>query len=309
MDRIELSEPPVVLRRGDGAWPTSLDDLADPPLAVRVAGRVPGLDHAVAIVGTRFADADALAFTRRLAATLAASGLTVVSGGALGVDAAAHEGALSVGGATVAVLATGFLRPYPRSHGGLFSAIAETGALLCESDDCDRPPQGAFLRRNRLIAALAPTLVVTQAPVRSGALTTAAIAKRLNRLVFAVPSAPWDPRGEGCVGLLRRGARICTSAADVLSVRASKPGQPVLPIGAGAGTSSGRRAKKVNDDNGLPDTARRVWRALGRGRRHLDELCNDLDMTAGQLQEALLTLVLAGLATQAADGTYQRVLD
>src|SRR5207302_2062222 len=104
--------------------------------------------------GTRFADADGLAFARRLGASFAARGMPVVSGGALGIDAAAHEGALSVGGPTVAVLATGFARPYPRGHGPLFVEIASAGALVCEGPDSDRAPAGAFLRRNRLIAAM-----------------------------------------------------------------------------------------------------------------------------------------------------------
>ncbi len=305
MDRITLPAPAVVVHPGGAGWPAGLDALTDAPVLLRVAGTLPKLDDAVAIVGTRFADRDALAFTRRLAAALAATGATIVSGGALGIDAAAHEGALAAGGSTVAVLATGFARAYPRAHGSLFSEIARSGALVSEAADDDLPFQSAFLRRNRLIAALAPTLVVAQAPLRSGALSTAAMAKRLNRKVFVVPSAPWDPRGEGCLGLLRRGALICTSAADVLSVRASEAG----PLPAASPGRRRARAKNLKGDERLSDTNRRVLKALGRGLRHLDELCSELDMTASELQEALLTLILSGLALRAPDGTYERVLD
>jgi DNA processing protein len=309
MRTFALPEPPRLLRRGEADWPERLDDLPDAPDALRIAGSLPELTRAVAIVGTRYSDPDAVAFATQLAASLALLGACVISGGARGVDAAAHEGALEVGGSTVAVLATGFAKPYPREHAGLFSRIATSGALLCEGPDPDRVYQGAFLQRNRLIAALAEVVVVVQAPLRSGALSTAAWAKRLKRPVFAVPSAPWDPRGLGCLGLLRAGARICTSATDVLSLPASKGGQQSLALPTTGPQRPARCAKNTNDDAGLSESARLVLRALGRGRKHPDELCGELDMSVGRLQDALLTLVLAGLAGQASDGSYQKVRD
>jgi DNA processing protein len=293
--RIALAAPPALLTPSDAAWPDGLSDLPD-ARSLRVAGTIPPLDRAVAIVGTRFADSDALAFTHRLAQALAAHGVTIVSGGASGIDAAAHEGALAVNSPTVAVLAFSLAHAYPKSHGRLFSEIAQSGALVCEVPDMRSPFPGAFLRRNRLIAALVQAVVVVQAPARSGALSTAAWANRLKRKVFVVPSAPWDARGEGCLGLLRQGAGICTSAADVLSLPPLSAQQALWPLPTPAGES--------NDDAGLPDHSRRVLHALQAGRQHPDDLALLLDVPMAALQEALLTLVLAGLVWQDSDGTY-----
>jgi DNA processing protein len=296
--------PQTRLQPGAPGWPAQLSELVPAPVHVRVAGTLPDLSWAVAIVGTRFADPDALAFARRLGSACAARGAVVVSGGALGIDAAAHEGALAVGGPTLAVLATGLARPYPPAHAGLFRSIAAAGALLTEAEDTAQPWKSAFLRRNRLIAALAQSVVVVQAPLRSGALSTAAWAKRLKRPVFAVPHAPWDTRGQGCLALIQQGARICTSAADVLSLRPSDGAQLALSLTDG----TPGQARSTKDDAGLSESHRRVLRALA-DRKHPDELVSEVAMTAASLHEALLRLTLAGLVRKAADGTYERVRD
>lgn len=299
--KISLPSPPSCLEPGSAQWPTGLADLPDPPSLLRVAGVLPPLARAVAIVGTRFADADALDFTYQLAAGIAACGVTVISGGARGIDGAAHQGALSVGGGTVAVLATGLAKAYPKEHAPLFSEIAASGALVCEGPE-ERPAlPGAFLQRNRLIVALASAVVVVQAPLRSGALSTAVWAKRLKRRLFAVPAGPWEARGQGCIQLLRQGADICTSAADVLSLPASEAAQASLP-----GLLDAREPK---DDAGLPESSCRVLEALRTRRQHPDDLCRTLDMSVAEVQEALLILVLAGFLKQASDGTYVRALD
>lgn len=218
---IPLSKPAEMVTPLDAAWPRRLADLAEPPLWLRVAGRMLWPEPIVAIVGTRHSDEEAERFTFQLAAELCDAGCTIVSGGAYGIDAAAHQGALEAAGCTVAVLATGLREAYPKHHGSLFGRIAEQGALLTESPDEQQLWPSLFLRRNRLIAALAEAVVVVQAPFKSGALSTAAWAKQLGRPLLTTPSAPWDPRGEGCLALLRQGATICTSARDVLSVALS----------------------------------------------------------------------------------------
>lgn len=298
--RIALDAPPTQVQPSDSLWPKGLRDLPQPhpPSSLRVAGQLPSFERAVGIVGTRFADDDALEFTRRLAQSFAARGVTVVSGGAAGIDAAAHEGALSVQGRTVAVLASSLVHAYPKSHAALFSEIAQSGALICEGPDRRTPFPGAFLKRNRLIAALVDAVIVVQAPVRSGALSTAGWANRLKRPLFATPSAPWDARGEGCLGLIREGAHICTSAADVLSLPPFGAVQASFPLLDGA--------KESKDDAGLPECSRTVLQALRAGRRHPDDLALALDMGMAQLHEALLTLVLCGLVRQDGDGTYVR---
>jgi DNA processing protein len=286
-----------VARPGDEDWPAGLRDLTNPPVALRVAGVRSELRGAVAVVGTRRADPDALAFTQRLAAELARAGRTVISGGAIGIDAAAHRGALSVGGSTLCVLATGFDRAYPRQHAELFRDIALRGWLVTEQPDGAGPTRVALLSRNRLVAAMAEAVVVVQAPLRSGALSTAAFARRLKRPVFAVPYAPWDGLGEGCTELLRRGARICTSVRDVLSVPPHAGGEE--PV---AGSDSAENIIHVDE---LDEDGRAVLERLGRRPLHPDELCSSLGLPITRVQPALLSLLLLGLVEER-EGRYQR---
>jgi len=295
--RILLNEAPRRLTRQCPEWPQGLADLAEPPAQLFVGGQLPPLAHSVAIVGTRAADEEACRFTRQLARELAQAGAVIVSGGAAGIDGEAHRGALEVGGRTVAILALGLHRAYPAQHAPLFAQIARSGALLCETEVQPEPARGyLFLRRNRLIAALADTLVVVQAPYKSGALSTAREAKRLKRHVFAVPAAPWDLRGTGCLELLRTGTEICSSAADILSVAG---------LGRPARVGAARKSRKnVSDNDGLAKEVRSVWRVARNGPVHPDQISATLDMPAAEVQEALLTLLLLGLCRQRADGTY-----
>jgi DNA processing protein len=247
-------------------------------------------------VGTRTPDPEAFEFARDLAFELGQAGCVVLSGGARGVDAAAHQGALDAGAPTVAVLATGLTSAYPPTHGPLFGRIAEQGALLTESDDDAAPHAFLFLRRNAVLAALAKVVVVVQAPVRSGALSTAAHARRLGRVVLAVPWAPFDVRGRGGVGLLRGGAGVCTSSKDVLSVPA---------LGAEIPTRGrARRTRKSNDHNVLDDDGEAIAAVLGPRPRHVDELASRAKLPPERAQRALLTLLLLGLAEERDPGRY-----
>ena len=294
--RIRLKRPIHTLLPGTEAWPAALADLRDAPEQLFVAGSLPVGSQAVAIVGTRYADEDGLQFARQLARELSRAGAVIVSGGAAGIDSAAHLGALDAGGKTVAILATGLIDAYPKQNASLFATIAETGALVCETER--RSAQGGwiFLRRNRLIAALAQTVVVVQAPHRSGALATARIARLLKRKVFAVPSAPWNVRGTGCLQLLRSGAEICASAADILSL-------PTRVLDERSDASQDP-VKDANDLNSLGSGAQTVWKHLRWGPCHPDGIAAALDMKAAEVQEALLTLMLCGLCRQRADGNY-----
>lgn len=294
-----LRAEPRVLSPHNSAWPERLGDLATArPALLHVAGALPDLEDAVAVVGTRNPDPDALGFARDLGAALAAAGRVVISGGAHGIDSAAHRGCLDAGGSTVAVLATGFKRPYPPDHDLLFEVIAAQGAVVCEDPEPPVIRPAMFLWRNRLIAALASAVVVVQAPDRSGALSTARWGQKLGRKVFAVPTAPWQPHGRGSLDLLRSGAQICTSVMDVLSLPAS---------GAGSGGEKpGRRVKEPNRDEGLSSTARAVWQLLRKGPRYPDELGVCLDMPAARVQEGLLSLQLMGRIRRRVDGFYEK---
>ncbi|MBK6576541.1 MAG: DNA-processing protein DprA [Sandaracinaceae bacterium] len=204
MPKMRLPHPEELLPL-DPRYPAALRALKDHG-PIRVAGVLPELERAVAIVGTRRADPEALDFAHGLARDLASAGIVILSGGALGVDAAAHRGALAANGKTVAVLASGFAKPYPPSHGPLFEEIAASGALLTEAPDEGAFEGFRFLHRNRLIAALGHSgTIVIQAPIRSGTLSTAEDARRLKRPVWVVPGAPWDPRSQGGSGCSARG--------------------------------------------------------------------------------------------------------
>lgn len=294
--RIPLRRPIRRLQPGMDAWPSALADLRDSPSQLFVAGELPAASHTIAIVGTRYADADGFQFARQLARELSRAGALIISGGAAGIDSAAHLGVLDAGGKTVAILATGLVDAYPKQNAKLFATIAETGGLICETDRRWGNGGWIFLRRNRLIAALAQTVVVVQAPARSGALATARVALSLKRRVFAVPSAPWNARGTGCLQLLRSGAEICSSAADILSL-------PTRGLGDGSDEVP-EPVKNAHDLQGLRPSAQSVWKYLQWGPCHPDGIAAALDMKAAEVHEALLTLVLSGLCKQRADGNY-----
>lgn len=205
-----------VLTEDDLAYPENLRQIDDPPLALFRSGDWQERDTlAIGIVGTRHASSYGRRQSERLARSLALAGLTVVSGLARGIDAAAHRGALSVGGRTIAVLGSGVLDIYPPEHGDLAREIAGSGCLLSESAPYETPRPGSFPRRNRLISGLCLGIVVVEAPARSGALITAEFAMEQGREVFAVPG-PIDSRtSRGCHQLLREGAKLVESAEDV----------------------------------------------------------------------------------------------
>lgn len=293
-----LSRRARVIIRSSDDYPRRLHDLADAPDSLRIVGEVPDLRRAVAIVGTRRADDEALDFAYELARDAALRGWVVVSGGAVGIDRAAHEGALAGGGPTVVVLPTGFDAPYPEANRDLFAEVIEAGCLLTEVADGTRAQRGRFLTRNRLVAALGSATVVVQAPARSGALSTAAAAKRLGRGVFVVPASPWDPRGSGNLRLLRQGARICVNVGDVLS-------ESALGAGGGAADRSTESERSQEYDN-LSLSEQKILHSLRGRARHPEDLCQRAGIPAFEVQRAVLQLLVKGLIEEKPGGRYQR---
>jgi DNA processing protein len=208
-----------VVFRGDADYPEWLQRIHDPSGELWTSGRlVPGeCSRAVAIVGARAATPLGLAFARRLAADLAAAGLTVVSGLARGIDTAAHEGALSASGRTVAVLGCGIDKIYPPENVPLARAIARRGAVVSEFPPGTGPWKQNFPRRNRTIAGWARATVVVEAGEKSGSLHTARAALEEGREVMAVPGHPALPGSAGTNALLRDGAALVRGASDVLA--------------------------------------------------------------------------------------------
>ncbi|MDP4689268.1 MAG: DNA-processing protein DprA [Candidatus Nanopelagicales bacterium] len=199
---------------GGSEWPRQLDDLGlEAPLGLWVCGagdmRLLAL-RSVAIVGARAATAYGESVARELGAHLSDGGWLTVSGGAFGIDAAAHRGALAAGGATACVLAGGVDVPYPRSHVELLAVIRERGVLISETPLGGAAMRHRFLTRNRIIAALSRGTVVVEAAVRSGGLTTARRARDLRRVVMAVPGPVTSPMSAGCHRLIREGDALIT---------------------------------------------------------------------------------------------------
>lgn len=279
------------------AYPLGLRDLSDAPRAFRVVGELPDLARSVAIVGTRRADDEALDFAYGLARRAVLDGFVVVSGGAIGVDRAAHEGAIDGGGRTVVVLPTGLDAPYPQANQALFVRAVEAGCLLTEVEDGAAARPGRFLKRNRLIAALGGSTVVVQAPARSGALSTARVAERLGRLLFAVPASPWDPRGSGNLTLLRKGARICAGPGDVLSETALRGGGLLAP--------SSKNNEKLKNLSSLTPAEQTILLALAGRARHAEDLCQRTGIPAFEVQQSILRLLVRGLVEEKPGGRYQ----
>lgn len=206
-----------ILTEGHADYPRVLREIHDPPGVLFVRGEIrPNDALAVGIVGTRHATQYGLRQAERLAGGLARAGLTVISGLARGIDAAAHRGAMAAGGRTIAVLASGVMNIYPPEHDKLAEEVVAHGALISESPPRSQPLAGTFPQRNRLISGLSLGVIVVEAADRSGALITARHAMEQGREVFAVPGNVDTRASRGCHQLIRDGAKLVESADDVL---------------------------------------------------------------------------------------------
>jgi DNA processing protein len=280
----------VALPLGSSAYPSQLAALSDPAPLLCVRGDVDVLSRrSVAIVGSRAATVYGKRIARDWAAAFASAGLVVVSGLARGIDAEAHRGALDAGGTTVAVLACGIDRVYPREHRRLAEQVAASGAVIAELPIATAPLPPFFPMRNRLISGLAGALLVVEARLRSGSLTTAAHAANQGRDVFAVPGPIFAPTSEGPNQLLRDGAAVALGPGDVLGDLNWMP------------APNGSRSALSGD-------ATAVLAALVDEAGTRDELAARLPLTAAQLAVALLELELASRVCEDRDGRV-RVVD
>lgn len=207
-----------ILIASDPEYPELLKQIYDPPVVLYVKGRLSENDkNSVALVGSRMTTPYGTEIARKLAYQLAYVGVTVVSGGARGIDTAAHQGALSAKGRTVAVLGTGINRVFPAENGELFERIAASGALITQFPFNRNADKQSFPIRNRIVAGMTLGTVVVEANLTSGALITANMAVEQGRQVFAVPGRIDSPRSKGCHELIKKGAKLCEGAEDILS--------------------------------------------------------------------------------------------
>jgi DNA processing protein len=276
------------------AYPALLRQIPDPPAVLALRGTLAPEEPCIAVVGARRASEYGRRVAAELARGLAQAGVTVVSGLAAGIDAAAHRAALEAGGRTVAVLGTGIDRTYPSWHAGLAAAIAGQGALVSEFP-CGTPPLAFnFPRRNRLISGLSLGTVVVEAAEESGSLITARYAVDQNRDVFAVPGPLGVAAHHGPHRLIREGARLVTRVEDILSELA-----PALVDRLAA-----RRRDAVAAT--LTDAERTLLEAIGADGRHVDEVIRRADVPAGPALETLLALELRGLVHQLPGKRFRR---
>lgn len=290
-----------VVTLADAVYPPALLETADPPLMLYLMGCIPASwPQAIAVVGSRNPTPQGLANARSFAQCFARAGLTVVSGLALGVDGAAHEGALEAapegGLATIAVVGTGLDRVYPRQHLDLSHRIARHGLLVSEYPLGTAPLAPNFPRRNRIIAALSRGTVVVEAALKSGSLITATQAAEQGKDVFAIPGSIHSPQSRGCHALLKQGAKLVETAQDVL--------EDFVPADRRPRPAAGPQLE-LTDAPASPESG--LLAALGFDPVGIDALVARTGMAAALLQAKLLELELQGDLARLPGGLFQRV--
>ncbi len=278
----------------DAEYPQRLLDAGDPPVLLYLKGRAELLNRPMlAMVGSRNATAQGERDAEAFARALGEAGLGIVSGLALGIDAAAHRGALATAAGTVAVIGTGADRLYPARNQGLARSIAEQGAVISEFPLGTPAVAHNFPRRNRIIAGLALGCLVVEAAPRSGSLITARLAADAGREVFAIPGSIHSPMSRGCHQLIRQGAKLVETAADILEELRWE-------------TSPATATPDHENVEAEADDETRVLACLGDAPCTLDTLSVRSGLTPGALLAILLPMELAGRVAQLPGGLYQK---
>jgi DNA processing protein len=300
-----------IITLGDADYPNSLLQTEDPPyLLYAIASPTiwekhwltHSSAHCIAMVGSRNPTPQGAENARQFAHSLSASGLTIVSGLALGIDGAAHEGALAAPHlglcSTIAVVGTGLDRVYPKQHHALAQRIAQHGILLSEYAIGTAPLTSNFPKRNRIIAGLCQGTLVVEAALRSGSLITAQQATEQGKEVFAIPGSIHSPQSRGCHALIRQGAKLVESAEDILEE---------LQIASLTTTTVSPHHHANPEDSGLDSAAQRLLAALGFDPATLDTLQARTGLDTATLQANLMTLELEGWVARLAGGLFQRI--
>lgn len=307
LDWLAAGDNRRIVTLGDRSYPASLLDIEDPPLmlymlgmhAQRTQSAIDNAASCLAIVGSRNPTPQGEENARQFAKSLAGSGLCVVSGLALGIDAAAHDGALLGGGQTIAVVGTGLDRVYPKKHLALAHRIAQQGLLISEFPIGTPPLTSNFPKRNRIISGLSQAVLVVEAALKSGSLITARLAAEQGKDVFAIPGSIHSPQSRGCHALIKQGAKLIETAADVLEelkLPAFHPSEPAS-TGDGSAAAPGPTGK----------AHRALLDALGFDATSLDALQARTGLPTAELQTQLLELELDGHVARLPGGSFQRL--
>jgi DNA processing protein len=280
-----------VLIQSDENYPASLREIYDPPLALYVKGGLTAKDkNAVAMVGSRSTTHYGIETARKLAYQLAYVGVTVVSGGARGIDTAAHQGALAAKGRTVCVLGTGVNIVFPPENAELFGRIIANGALITQFSFNRNGDRQSFAIRNRIIAGMTLGTVVVEADLHSGALITSNFATEYGRQVFAVPGRIDSPRSKGCHDLIKKGAKLCEGAEDILSeFEYLFPGSNRPPSPGETGVLPALE---------LSTNEQKVYDALDDEERTIDEVIRKSNLPSSAVSVALLSLEMKRVVKQ-----------
>lgn len=286
----EAAEPRAVVTLGDPLYPRTLLESSDPPLLLYVQGRFELLQSdAIAVVGSRNPTPQGADNARAFSSHLSRAGLTIVSGMALGIDAAAHTGGLDGAGSTVAVVGTGLDRVYPRRNLGLAHRIASNGLIVSEYSLGTPSLAENFPLRNRIIASLTRGTLVVEAALKSGSLITARLANEAGREVFAIPGSIHSPQSRGCHALIKQGAKLVETAQDILDE---------LRLPAAAGRASPQREPPAEDS---------LLSSLGYDPVTLDALAARTGRSAADLSSRLLELELDGQVARLPGQLFQRI--
>jgi DNA processing protein len=299
-----------LLTLADPRYPTALLDIEDPPLVLYVLGPLAQLGGSwgtgttsIAIVGSRNPTAQGATNARSFASAMAQAGLTVVSGLALGVDGAAHEGALEGAAAdqlaTIAIVGTGLDRVYPKSHLKLAHRIAQQGLLISEYPLGTPPLAANFPQRNRIISGLTRATLVVEAALQSGSLITARLAVEQGKDVFAIPGSIHATQARGCHALIKQGAKLVESAQDILE-ECNFP--PTSAPGNSVGSAEHPDAPDANPDELA------LLEALGYDPMGLDALQNRTGLDTAKLQVLLMGLELQGVVARMPGALFQRLV-
>ena len=310
-----------IVTLADAAYPRVLLEMSDPPLLLYLQGRTDLLAHpqCLAVVGSRNPTPQGELTAHDMSRALAAAGVCIVSGMALGVDGAAHSGALDAAGATIAVVGTGLDRVYPRRHLALAHRIAQSGLLVSEFALGSSPAPANFPKRNRIIAGLSQGTLVVEAALASGSLITARLAAEMGREVFAIPGSIHAPQAKGCHALIRQGAKLVETAQDVLEdmrmLASAAPVQsrqavPAEPPALGASDASAPRTDQGGEavPAGVCGPQASLLAQMGYHPLSLDALQARTGHAAADLQAWLMELELDGHIARVPGGLFQRLV-